>query len=93
MEVLSEAMNTYGAAIQQLLDDGYRVRAETESEQEPTTWIAESSEIKIHGSTPLVLLGLAAVWRSQGTAWRQSKRELYDRAMAGELLEPPAERP
>ena len=93
MEVLSEAMNTYGAAIQELLDNGFRVRAETESDQELTTWIAETPEIKIQGSTPLVVLGLAAVSRSQGSSWRQSKRELYDRAMDGESLEPRAETP
>lgn len=85
MDLLSEAMNTYGAAIQELLDQGFCVRADCPMEDE-TAWIAEGRDIRIQGSTPLVVLGLAAIWRSQGASWRHGKRDLYDRAMDGERL-------
>jgi hypothetical protein len=91
-EVLSEAMNTYGAAIQELLSFGFRVYADSEAET-GTTWVADSSEVKIHGSSPLVVLGLAAVWRSRGSGWKIGGRDLYDRAMEGELLRPDVQTP
>ena len=89
MDVLTEAMNTYAAAIRELVSLGFRVRAVTEQDADPnslTEWLASDPEVRLHASSPIGLLGLAAIWRSRRADWRTANRELYDRALSGEVL-------
>ena len=95
MEVLSEAMNTYNPALDVLLSLGYCLFGEFDSDDgPPRAWMAERSDIRLAGSTPLVLLGLAMLWEQRGVGWRSSMRselgrsDLYSRLLEGERVGP-----
>lgn len=89
LEQLSEAMNTYGPALALLLSHGYSLTAASDHEDALTTWTAESAQVRLSATDPLVLLGLAALWGEYGDQWQATGGSaLYDRALDGETLRP-----
>ncbi len=88
MNVLTDAMNTYAPSLAQLRADGYTLHAEG-GDESIDTWVATSHEVRLTASSPIALLGLAAMWRAHGPAWSTNRVDnLYDRLLDGEIVAP-----
>jgi hypothetical protein len=72
--VLSEAMNTYTPCLSTLVGKGFRVTADF-FDDKPADWYADNGQVRLAASSPVSLLGLAALWESRGESWRKGSEE------------------
>lgn len=84
---LAEAMNTYTPCLAVLVVKGFKVSAEF-PEDKSADWCADNGQVRLAASSPVALLGLAALWEARGQNWRKGKNEpnLYDRVLEGETI-------
>jgi hypothetical protein len=84
LPVLTEAMNTYNSCLAVLVEKGFKVSAEF-PEDKSADWRADNGQVCLAASSPVALLGLAALWEARGEYWRQKNEDpgLYDRVLEG----------
>src|SRR5512142_3212128 len=91
---LAEAGNTWGPALAMLLSSGYTLSVDFDEESDRSDWTAESDDVRLSASNPLVLLGLAALWQRHGAGWREVRGgDILDRLLDGGTVTPRDARP
>ncbi|WLE99133.1 MAG: hypothetical protein QTN59_09900 [Candidatus Electrothrix communis] len=81
MFTLSDAPNTYNAALLVIKKKGYNIRIDpSDDEYEIGDWVAYNDERQFFAANPLMLLGLVALFDERGEDWQRKSGEdnLYD---------------
>lgn len=74
---LVDATNTHNPALLTLREMGFRLAILPDEEEKDTLgiWQARAEGVVFEAGDPLSLLGLVALWKHRGNAWRRSDDE------------------
>lgn len=78
MHRISQAMNTYPAALTAVKERGFSITFRYDDETETGKWLASNGEFEVIADDPLALGGLVLLALEVGDAWQSTPRSEYD---------------